>query len=452
VQQEGLVEPALVHVPGLAGDVPGLQVDLRGLREAGELLVRGLGGDDAGGVRPEAVEAHGVMAGEQRVELHEAGPGLVEQDVVAEVADALQDHLGVVDGAVVAALLDDGEPERALGPPPVRVGDQRVRADGRADALLVERVVVDGPDQALRVAVGRQVHGDAPGQHQGAVVVGLVVVAVEQHEVAPRDQRAADHLVGGGGAVEHEVGAVGAEDLRRGRFGLPGGALVHQQVAELDHRVVEVGAEDGLAQVLVEHVPDRALAVEHAAVVAGARPYLVAGLGELDDAPEERGLELLDVLLEVPVDVLGHEVRRVLLRIDQAAHHAGQQPMVMLLEIVGRYHEEHRDVQADVIERLHDPLPVDAVAALPAPLEQQAADRGVVAQADDGVMGGADEVGAQVMAVAKASEDALERVVQRSGALDARVDHQDREHVLVRHDLPPQPLPSVGRCAGGRQS
>jgi hypothetical protein len=99
---------------------------------------------------------------------------------------------------------------------------------------------------------------------------------------------------------------------------------VQQQVAELDHRVVEVGAEYGLAQVLVEHVPDRTLAVERAAVVAGAGPHLVAGLGELDDAPEERRLERFDVLLEVPVDVLGHEVRRVLLRIDQAAHHAGQ--------------------------------------------------------------------------------------------------------------------------------
>jgi hypothetical protein len=84
----------------------------------------------------------------------------------------------------------------------------------------------------------------------------------------------------------------------------------------------------------------------------------------------------------------------------------------MLLEIVGGHHEEHRDVQADVLERLHHPLPVDAVAALPAPFEQQAPDRGVVAQPDDGVMGGADDVGAQVMAVAKASEDALERIVQ----------------------------------------
>ena len=84
----------------------------------------------------------------------------------------------------------------------------------------------------------------------------------------------------------------------------------------------------------------------------------------------------------------------------------------MGLKIVGGHHQEHRDVQADVLERLHDPLPVDAVAALPAPLEQQAADRGVVTQPDDGVMGGAHEIGAQVMAVAKASEDALERIVK----------------------------------------
>ena len=155
--------------------------------EAGQLLVRGLGGDDAGIVRAEAVQAHGVVAGEQGVELHEARPRLVEQDVIAQVADAVKDHPGVVDGPVVAALLDDGEPERALGLPPVRVCDQRVGADGRADAFLVERIGVYRPDQALRVTIGRQVDGDAAAEYQGAVVIGLVVVAVEQRQVDAGD-------------------------------------------------------------------------------------------------------------------------------------------------------------------------------------------------------------------------------------------------------------------------
>jgi hypothetical protein len=39
-----------------------------------------------------------------------------------------------------------------------------------------------------------------------------------------------------------------------------------------------------------------------------------------------------------------------------------------------------------------------------------------------------------MMIITKMPEDALEGVAQGPGMLDARVNHQDREHVLVRHD------------------
>ena len=120
-------------------------------------------------------------------------------------------------------------------------------------------------------------------------------------------------------------------------------------------------------------MPDRALAVERAAVVAGTGPHLVARLSELDDPPEERRLEALDVLLEVPVDVLGDEVRCVLLGVDQTAHGAYQQPLPMALELVVGHQQEHRRLEADVLERLHDALPVDA-GALTAPLQKHAGD------------------------------------------------------------------------------
>ena len=74
----------------LARDVAVLDVDLRGLREARELLVGRLGRDDARRVGPETGEPHGEAAGIERMELHEARPGFVEQDVVAEMADALR--------------------------------------------------------------------------------------------------------------------------------------------------------------------------------------------------------------------------------------------------------------------------------------------------------------------------------------------------------------------------
>jgi hypothetical protein len=55
---------------------------------------------------------------------------------------------------------------------------------------------------------------DATAQYQGAVVIGLVVVAVTQHKVAARDQRSGGDLVAGGRAVENELRPVSAEDFR----------------------------------------------------------------------------------------------------------------------------------------------------------------------------------------------------------------------------------------------
>ena len=104
----------------------------------------------------------------------------------------------------------------------------------------------------------------------------------------------------------------------------------------------------------------------------------------------------------------------------------------MALELVVGDHQENRGLEADVLERLHDALPVDA-GPLAAPLQEHAGDRGVIAQADDGVLGGSDEVGAQMMDVAEVPEDALERVVQGPRALDAGVYDEHREHVFVPH-------------------
>ena len=50
----------------------------------------------------------------ERMEFHEARPGLVEQDIVAQMPDALDDPLGVVDRAVIGALLDHRDAERPL--------------------------------------------------------------------------------------------------------------------------------------------------------------------------------------------------------------------------------------------------------------------------------------------------------------------------------------------------
>ena len=67
---------------------------------------------------------------------------------------------------------------------PLGVLDERVLGDPLAQARLVPGVPVDGADHAEGIARGRQEDRDRAGLHQRALVQRLVVVAVEQDEVA----------------------------------------------------------------------------------------------------------------------------------------------------------------------------------------------------------------------------------------------------------------------------
>src|SRR5438552_18711856 len=174
------------------------------------------------------------------MERAETSPRLVEVDVLAEVADLLDDLAGVVDGAVVGALLDDRRADRALALGRTAGLDERVRPDLRADAPFVERRPVDRPHHAEGVAIRLEVDRDRARDHQRPLVVRLVVVAVEKDDVAVAQQSAVDGLVRARGAVEDEVGAVGAEDrghLLLGRHRRP---FANEAVSQGYHRVADL--------------------------------------------------------------------------------------------------------------------------------------------------------------------------------------------------------------------
>ena len=79
-------------------------------------------------------------------------------------------------------------------------------------------------------------------------------------------------LIGGGGAVENEVGPFCAE-YRRGLFlGLQRRAFMGEQVAELEHRIVEIVAKHGLAEMFPEDAADRAAAIKYPAIVSRTGP------------------------------------------------------------------------------------------------------------------------------------------------------------------------------------
>ena len=260
----------MLDVAALAADVLVALVDLRGLREARALLVHGLGGEQPRHLLVEFLQTHRAVIGEQRMEGVVADPCLVPQDVVAEMPDLLQDLADVVDRAVVGAELDARQAEWTLRLVALGILHPRIGTDLLAKVLLVPGVPVDRADHPERISGGRQEDRDRAGLHQRALVQRLVVVAVEQHQVAFAQGGMRDDLVGAGGSVHHEIGPVGAEHPRRVTLRFDRGADVNEQVAELHVGIAQVVAEDLLAEVLEEELASRRFPVELPALVPGA--------------------------------------------------------------------------------------------------------------------------------------------------------------------------------------
>jgi hypothetical protein len=85
----------------------------------------------------------------------------------------------------------------------------------------------------------------------------LVIVAIEQDEVAGPQHGIGDDLVRRAGAVQHEVGLIGAEDPRRMALGFRRRTVVHQQIAEGDVGIAQIVAENAFAEMLEEQLSRR---------------------------------------------------------------------------------------------------------------------------------------------------------------------------------------------------
>ena len=138
---------------------------------------------------------------------------------------------------------------------PFALPDQGIGPDPLPERRLVPGVPVHGADHAEGVARRREEDGNRARLDQGALMQGLVVVAVEQDQIATTQHRLRDHLVGGAGAVQDEVGLVGAEDAGGVALRQRGRTLVDQEVAQVHVGVAEVVAEDLLAEMLEEELP-----------------------------------------------------------------------------------------------------------------------------------------------------------------------------------------------------
>ncbi len=113
VHHERVVHALVGHVAVLAADVGVFLVNLGGHGETGLLLVHRLGDEDARiiGTQVQEQRAGVIHHGDKFFVAH---PGGVEENIIAQVADAFHDLPRVADAAVVSAQLDDGETDGAV--------------------------------------------------------------------------------------------------------------------------------------------------------------------------------------------------------------------------------------------------------------------------------------------------------------------------------------------------
>mgnify|MGYP007122824709 CR=1 FL=1 len=163
----------MVTVPRLVVDVVILLMDLRSLRKAGLLFMYRLDDEDARIVVMQ-VEEEGRAVLEHRNKLFIAGPSRIKEDVVAEVADAVDDVPGVVQRAVIGIELDDGQAEWPFGFCLFRIPF----SCQLAQISFIKAVVVDAADEAVRISGRLQIDRLGTGLNESPDGNGLVVIAI----------------------------------------------------------------------------------------------------------------------------------------------------------------------------------------------------------------------------------------------------------------------------------
>ena len=129
--------------------------------------------------------------GHHRDKLLIADPGRVKQNVVTKMTDFVDHLTGIVDRAVVGSQLDDCQPE----------GTRQLClfcgyvADLFAQIRFIKAVFIDPTDKTKRVTGSLQIYRSRPRLNKRTVVIRFVVVAIEQHQITPRQQRIGDHFI-----------------------------------------------------------------------------------------------------------------------------------------------------------------------------------------------------------------------------------------------------------------
>ncbi len=180
-----------------------------------------------------------------------------------------------------------------------------------------------------------------------------MAVAVDHHHVARPDHVVPDDLVRRRRAVGDEEEVIAAEDARGvalARRHRPG---VVEQLPQFLDGVAHVGAQQVLAEELVEHVAHRALQERDPAGVPRAVPGVRPVLRVVGERAEERRREAVEVGARLAHDVARDELGRVLEHVDEAVQLAQH----VVRDVPGGARlavEEDRDVRVPPADLLHE--------------------------------------------------------------------------------------------------
>lgn len=90
-------------------------------------------------------------------------------------------------------------------------------------------------------------------------MIRLVVVAIEHHQIATRQQCIGDHFIRGRRAVQNEIGFIGVKDLCGKLLRMFGRTFVNQQIAELHVGIAHICTKDIFAKEVIEVTSGRVL-------------------------------------------------------------------------------------------------------------------------------------------------------------------------------------------------
>ena len=147
-------------------------------------------------------------------------------------------------------------------------------------------------------------------------MVRLVVVSVEENQIARSKQGVENDLVRSGGAVQNEVRLVGVVDLGGFHLSGAGNAFVNEKVAHCHVGIAEVGTEDVFAEEVCKLAAGRMAAEEGAALMARAVKVNVAVANVGFKLAEEGRKNLILVLLGGGIDQAAVETDVVGLGVD----------------------------------------------------------------------------------------------------------------------------------------